>query len=260
MSDHNLNIKVDVPDKLIDMASEPVNNLANPVAISTGDGLKSMIDLVFSQFKYWSQKREIINNHKLKLLKEKLDNDTKEISPEKLCEPSSQIISLVYDNLKYCIDEDSLRDMFAKLIVSSVNKDTVNNVHPAFPSMIAQMSPLEAELLIYFKNNPISPIVEYRIIAKTKGYDVFKSNVMLYKNPQTLEDIDLAAFALTNLERLGLITISYMESLTDESRYLNYENYLNNLKVTMPNNYKMKTGVVKTTPLGKVFIKVCVSP
>ncbi len=261
----DLNAKVDVPEQLVDAVASPVKSLLNPIAKSIGEGLGGMIDYIFSPFNYMSEKRELQYDYKLKLLKIELDSKINEIPEDKLCEPDLQTVGTALENSKFCIESDELRAMFVNLISNSANIDNKSKVHPSFASMIKEMKPLEAEILTLFKAEATLPIVEYHINLDNNGYTVLQTNVLLYKPKHNIDDVDQIASSLSNLNRLGLIEISYIEHITTEERYAKYDEFLNTMKVssllnkTLSNNYSLQKGVAKITPLGKAFISVCIS-
>ena len=66
--------------------------------------------------------------------------------------------------------------MFQNLIANAADSRYQQEVHPAFPAMITQMSPLDAENLALFQQSEQYPIAEYRYICYNHSYKVMLTN------------------------------------------------------------------------------------
>ncbi len=268
MSEHKIdcNLKVDVPESVVQTVSTPVKNVLNPASKSIGKGLGNIFNVVFNPFKYLSEKQEIKYTLKLQQYKDELQEKLKKIPEEKLCEPDFQTVGTALENSKYCIRSDILRKMFVDLITNSMNVDMKNLVHPSLAQIINQMSPLDAKILSIFSKNVINlPICEYRL-KEDDGYSVILTNVTFLFG--TSNSIQLNSISLSNLERLGLIDITYATYVTDQALYQLAKEYLDNIALKASNEandkslffkYIMRKGKASLTPLGKTLIKVCLS-
>ena len=260
----DLNVKIDAPEKVVDTVTMPVEKVLNPVAKSIGDGLSSIINCIFNPFHYMDEKQKLKYGRKLQLLKEEIDHEINKIPEEKLCAPDLQTVGNALENSKFCIETDELRAMFVKLISNSANIDNKNLVHPAFASMIKEMNSLDAEILTLFKTKTTWPIAEYHIKVGDSGHTVLQTNVLLYESKRT-NDITQIASSLSNLNRLGLIEINYLEHLIEDGKYVEYDKFLDTYKATLTsdetlsNKYSIQKGAAKITPLGSAFISVCIS-
>ena len=261
MSDHkfDFNFKIDVPEQIVDAVAEPTKDLLESPAKSIGEGFGYLFKCVFNPFKYLSKKQEIKYVSKLTQYQQELQEKIDKIPDDKLCEPNFQTVGTAIEDSKYCIESDELRAMFVNLISKTANSDTKDIVHPAFSSMIKEMTSLEAEVLTQFKMFSQWPVVEYRIISNDGGYNTLQTNVFLYKPEHTVDNIDQIASALSNLNRLGLIEISYLSHISDEKSYAKYNEILDSFNKLATHKYTLQKGVAKTTPLGQQFIKVCIS-
>jgi hypothetical protein len=85
-------------------------------------------------------------------------------------------------------EEDELREKYVRLIVAAVDSESAPFVHPAFASIIAQMTPVEARLFDFFR---------------TGGY--FTSFDALSKAAGVQLDEDGIQLAMASLDRLGLV-------------------------------------------------------
>lgn len=61
-----------------------------------------------------------------------------------------QISGPVMDNLKYVEECSIITEMFLNLLARAIDKERVNEAHPAFANIIGQLSPDEAKILYYF--------------------------------------------------------------------------------------------------------------
>lgn len=84
-----------------------------------------------------------------KLIKKKLAEKLKGIDPEQIQQPPINVAGPALEALRFVGDEPSLQEMFANLLASSMDKGANRKVHPAFVEIIKQLSPIEAQLLMY---------------------------------------------------------------------------------------------------------------
>ena len=109
--------KFEIPDNALTEAvksadkhvGQTYDDLTHPVAQSTGIGIASIVDLVFSPFRYLSDKSKVIFNHKIEKLKKELEEKEKSIPADKKIEPDFHAVSMALDNSKFCITNDELR-------------------------------------------------------------------------------------------------------------------------------------------------------
>ena len=240
--------------------TEPLNQLLVPVASSAGKTLQDVWELVFGGFGNYVDKKRAVRLKSLEDFKASLENHVASIPPDQLCEPPLSIVGPALDASKYYFEEPEIREMFARLIASSMNSQKSDSVHPSFSEIIRQMSPLDAQNLTYFTGS--LPIVEYRKEDKGDGgYTVVLRNVFL-ENPNE-QDLTKQSISLASLARLGLINIDYDQWLSDEDVYSCFEktDLYHDLKTQLQNSGQtqphIQKGVAIPTPLGTQFIEVC---
>ncbi|WP_162990459.1 DUF4393 domain-containing protein [Mesobacillus foraminis] len=156
-----------------------------------------------------AEKRRVKHAMDVEAYKKQLEQEVLSIPPEHLVEPSLNILGPALEASKYYIEEESLRSMFAKLVASSMDDRKSDNVHPAFIEVIKQLSPLEAEIIGSFKGEDRwQPIVNFGFWNSSDNTfgDIWLENVYLRgEDPRSSKQ----SSSITNLERLGLISISY---------------------------------------------------
>ncbi|GAK01493.1 DUF4393 domain-containing protein [Geomicrobium sp. JCM 19055] len=197
-------------------------------------------------------------------LKKSIEDKTQNIPEENLVEPKLHVVGPAIEASKYYIDSEELREMFSSLISASIDNRKSDLVHPSFVELIKQLSPLDAQNLKLFKGVYQFPICEYRgVTKKDKAYITRYTNVFL-QNPK-VSDHNLISSSMSNLDRLGLIYISYSNFISDETFYDKFKNtsIYKKLKHEIGRNgdesLEIRKGLTQPTPIGNDFIKICLS-
>lgn len=221
-------IDVNISNNVTDLVDKPLHNIVDKPAAAIGNGLESLFNLVFSPIEYLNQKAQLACQHQIEKkqliyqqsiekYKQELENKIREIPPENMVEPDFHTAYLALENSKSCITDDELRKMFVNLISNSMNSSTSNSAHPAFASIINQMSILDAKILMAFKFSERYPILELREKINQGGYKPFMTNLFLYIVLNINDHIDFdstqVASSISNLDRLGLIEVDYSQYL-----------------------------------------------
>lgn len=249
--------------------SEQVKNLTNPITKRVGIFFDDIFTLVFGGWSHeLAEKSRIKHERNIENFKESLKSDLNCIPEENRILPKESIVGPALEASKYYFEESEIRDMFEKLIASSMDSRKATKVHPSFTEIIKQLSPLDAQNLKLFKKLHELPIVEYHVNRK-EGYNVSRTNVFL-ENPDC-QDINIQAVSVAALERVGLVTISFSLFLVNDDIYRKYEEnpfYISLSKAieSFKNDptkeiteTSIKKGKIKLTPLGETFIDVCLS-
>jgi len=239
-----------------------LNEAATPVAREIGTGLGDLVYLVFSPIHKARMKREF----DLTAFMETLKANVEAIPEGKLVEPPLHIVGPALEASKYYYEEKDLRDMFAKLIASSMNSDTQEIVRSPFVEIIKQMSPFDAIVLkeLYHKIREIGVgRVRYNFHDETGGFTVY--DYLFPLSCLTLKSQGLVASSVSNIIRLGLISINEGSQYVDETLYDYitehevFKNFQNNREYDKPGNYKLYGMTWKFTPLGLEFAQCCLS-
>lgn len=72
----------------------------------------------------------------------------KKVPKEKRAPANPQFVMVVLEEIRFREKGDPLREMFADLLARAIHEDHQVMAHPAFPSVLAQMSPDEAVMLV----------------------------------------------------------------------------------------------------------------
>lgn len=122
--------------------------------------------------------------------------------------PPPQIVGKVLEGMRYEPDGGSVQEMFSCLLSTSMDADLLDYVHPAFPSIIAQLSHCEAKFLTALQTAG-------RLAVTTLSAD--RASLMGGLNGEIVVELGSArqaASSIHHLEGLGLISVS-LEELTD---------------------------------------------
>ncbi len=237
--------------------TQPINELTTPIAKSAGETLQDVWDLVFGGFGTFVDKKRAKREKDLKDFKMTLLNEFNEIPEENIKEPQLSVIGPALEASKYYYEEPELRDMFAKLVASSM--DDRKNIHPCFIEIIKQLSPNDAKILTLFLDKTEIPVCDIRKYesSEKRSFSNVNSNVYLSKE---FPDLRQNQLSLTSLDRASLIKISFSKCLKDDSPYdaikeLSGINDLNN-QIGWE-QFSIERGVAQITPLGNNFISVC---
>lgn len=222
---------------------------------------------------------------KTERFKQDLQKKYEQIPPDKVVEPSINIIARSLEAIKYNLDETEIRELFLNLITSSMNKDKISLIHPSFVNKISEMSAYDAIIFREINERTVNSVVKARIqdprdtkfLNGTKhltyicssGVDIFQyvTNIPSAKN---FENIAIINMSIQNLISLGLLSVSYSSNLTNEQLYLPYDTLydwddcLTLAKESFSDTKEIENfilalipGILKLTPLGESFAAIC---
>lgn len=206
------------------------------------------------------QRKQEVDNLFLKDIVTEVSN----IPIDQIQEPKLSVLGPALEASKYYIDDEELRSLFAKLVAASMNNSKNEVLQPAFVEIIKQMSPIDAKNLInlYDIKDKQNPIVSIILESKdSKNYkEVFDH--FYIENIGNISHVRVAS-SLLNLKRLGLIEINYSVFLSDENKYLPYENHpiINQFKNEYNDDLhsiELKKGLIKITNFGMDFCEICI--
>lgn len=242
-------------------AGSAYNDVAHPAAQATGQLVSFIprtIRVWFGKWEKWIINGEYAIKETEKLLEKKLEN----ISPEKIVEPEPYVAIPAIQQLSYSLDSEELREMYANLLASSMNKDTKSNVHPSFVDIIKQLCPDEAKLLKFLSTKDSQPLIDV-VLNKPNGSGF---NTILHNFSNIAEGVcenhgEIFSY-LDNLERLKFIKIYDNMYITNNAVYKPLEEHtsvkrLMNSKVNDGESYEIKKHLFELTAFARNFISIC---
>jgi len=135
-----------------------------------------------------------IKNQIRLILKAKEWLEEKKIDPAKIL--PDVFVPILEEGSK--VEDSRLGDMFASLLTSHLDAKTQDRVHPSFPKVLAQLSPLDARGMIEFRRWISDP--EYREVG-LRG-----SSMTVGHLSELLEISKTSAYLVAlNLNRLGIV-------------------------------------------------------
>lgn len=250
------------------------DDLASPTIKAAGELGAKIFKALTVSCDIWAENR-IKRAHRLQ---DDIANELKGKSPADITEnPPEYILYSAITQYMHSIDRDELRKMYAKLISKALLENVKDSIHPAFVNILQNLHPNEAHLLNYFSRRSEIPIVNTKWVQPdTPGYHLQLANIYTY--PYEIEDIQLGPNVMqtaykdiqmgdpayiSNLSRLGIITVSFSEFFTGKSMY----NEIENLPIINENkeqclqanrNFEIEKGICRLTPFGKLLISTCI--
>ncbi len=205
-----------------EVASRIYDDVCHPVLKPIGEilGLFPRTLKVFAGgWDKWLTNREESLVITAKAVEEKLSK----IPESKIVSPSSYVAIPAIQQLCYCQNSRELQELYANLLVSSMNVDTRDKVHPAFVDIIKQLSPDEARIInkvMFIKNNilPLMDIKGFRKGEKRDGHQLLVTNFTTF-GFDVIEIPDNICDYVDNLLRLNLFETPPTYKLTDLSLY-----------------------------------------
>ncbi len=241
-------------DDLIHPVAEPIGKLASFVPRT--------VVTVLQPFEKWLINRE----ESMRLTMEALTNKVDKIPEERLCDPEPYVAIPAIQQISYCYDSKELRNLYANLLASSMDKNKKKEVHPGYVDIIKQLTPDEAKLLKRLPRDPkgLIPIISLGI---NKGPTNGKIRILRH---YTILGIGLCEYPesicsyLDNLNRLELIHISEDQHIVDNKCYEPLENSQRIME--LKSQYVLKDGqsfvtdkeLFYVTSFGLDFIRCCV--
>lgn len=247
---------------------------AQPTTSAIGEFIGRPFELLNSLFVKTDilvEQRKLVKKEILKRTEQYLSN----IPDNQLVESKLYIAEPIVNQLITIIDEETISDMFIRMLAKSMNAKECDYVHPAYIKILEQMSPLDARLLKHiFSEHGIIPVIQYyfaeehktSFLGLTTGFTGEKiiENAIAY-----VEKIDypIIQFSLRNLIRLGMVAVSE-GSLIDAEKYtdinLCFEDKVNGItsdyikqdKYVNFGVYK-KNEAIEITPMGKGLCDLC---
>lgn len=276
------------------MATNSIKGAKGPA-----QALDDVMSLVgFEKLHFYAEKKRAKNEALIKNYKEKIAQELIKIPEENIQEPKLSIVGPALEASKYYIEEEILREMFAKVIASSMDKEKNNAIHPSFVETIKQLSSNDALFLQEFKtanrlpygkilsvenkkkeqNLPLPSLRNKQIeVPKTLSYEEWHKkygsktrpyiDYFYYSNSRP--DLIDNEFSISSLTRLGLINIKESSALANELLYSEIDEQFNILKElsesdTEPKliesgfHIEIRKGTIDLTPFGISFFTTCI--
>jgi hypothetical protein len=251
-------------------------NLTDKVSQNVGNTLANLWYLVFGGISEKAEEKKMRLGIKLQQYQSELQQAYSNVPEENRQDAPLQVVGPALEKSRYCVESDEIRKMFVNLIAKSMDKTYNTKVHPSFPEIISQMSPLDAQnLKLIYEAKYQLPIAKYRFNLVKEGSHKDVKPLVFLSNPE-VQSVDLQASSITVLSRLGLLEVTFDEYVSESNAYDAFQTdplllAFKNMVPTEPEyGYQspedddkikeciMMKGLVRITPIGKDFASVCI--
>ena len=220
---------------IVEVAKEALKEPAKEV----GSQIADLLRILFTPLQMAKICRDAwLEDFRTRTLK-KLDN----IPADRLTSPALEIVGPAIEASRFFIQQEQMREYFANLIAHACDNQDAQAVHPAFVFFLTQMTPLDAELIRLFRvetevqigasigiglNPPppitqgtgirhypeqILPVVNYYLARGSEQRTIYRNVLKISETGS----VDTISAAVSNLIRMGLIDVSYTQTLTSNS-------------------------------------------
>ncbi|MDK4351665.1 DUF4393 domain-containing protein [Enterococcus thailandicus] len=226
-----------------------------------GQALDDIMALVgFEKLHEVAEKKRAKRDAVVQKYKESIAQNIVAIPDENIQEPTLAIVGPALEASKFYIEEDSLREMFAKVIGLSMDSSFNDKIHPSFVEIIKQLSPYDAQVLCKIKEVNLfvgSPYPVMQMVLKSdQGTKTIFPLIALFKNDVSF---DKNAVSINNLDRLGILRVDMGRWPANDSLYAPYyENYVVNSVLEKQPTFELEKGSFSLSDFGKNFIDLCV--
>lgn len=200
----------------------------------------------------------------------KVAEKLKDVPEDKIVTPSPNVAGPAIEALRYTGHEESLSEMYASLLATAMNKDTIQKAHPAFVDIIKQLTPDEAKIVRGFTaSQTINPLISIK--ASNPNKPISDGHVIVLRNFSQIgqragcEYIELVPAYLDNLVRMGLCEIPEGVAYTSDTWYsplINHPDILSKIEEMKQLNRQteIKKSVLMITDFGRQFAMACCPP
>jgi mRNA-degrading endonuclease RelE of RelBE toxin-antitoxin system len=258
-------IEKEILDQTKGVAVEVYKDALSPVVKPIGEILGFLprsLKLALSGWEKW-----LINGEEsLRLTAEAIKEKVKQIPEDKLVEPEPYVAIPAIQQISYCQNSEELRDLYANLLIASMNADKKWQVHPSFVDIVKQLNPDEARIIKSipnFKNN-FMPAIDVTLKDKNasgSGHQIFISNFTTL-GMDVIENKENICSYIDNLVRLNILEIPPTYHLTNESLYRPLEESPI-LEKLIPQAYRLVYNIgynhkiIAITNYGLLFKQIC---
>lgn len=219
------NVEIKAEANLTEPIKQVTERVVLPPTAEVSKGITKLLSVVTTFIDNVTYKYIANSEMKKKKFLEELEKKYNSIPEESLKEPNINILGNVMDSLKYNLDEDYLVEMYTNILISDMDSRTKNKCHICFVEILKQLSKNDLEVLkgIYMMKNISSiPFGKLNIVDsndKPLNYEIHNPMYIAKIDNYIINDYNAFLKSIENLNRLGLIEISYTKYFTDKSIY-----------------------------------------
>lgn len=181
--------------------------------------LGKTINVVLSPFALSVWGFEKIKDYLVEQLEEKLKN----VDESDIISPNPHVAGPLIEAMRFTGNNDKLREMFANLLANSMDKNTEENVHPAYVDIIKNITSDEARIMSYLGKKQRIASIDVRNRIEDNSFTVLVRNLINIDDDDDDEltpvNGNLHSSYFDNLCRLGLIEIPHGVQIANTELY-----------------------------------------
>lgn len=249
------------------IAKDVYHDGLSPTVKAVGGILATPFEVVralMSPFRYWAREFEARFSQVGDLVSEKL----KGVPQENIVAPESHIAVPALQAISYSMDDENLREMYANLLSSSMQKDKKKSVLPSFVDVVKNLSPDEAKILKRaYALNKIPTISAGLGKSDGNGRALLIEGFSTIAEEVGAENADGVIAYLDNLVRLGLLERMQDKFLTRPGTYDALEAHPKIVAIRKSvsddafqevGEFTTEYGMMRMTEFGKAFCRICI--
>lgn len=254
------------PVKVITDVAKTAKEVLPQTTTQTDGALATLVGWFNNVVLYPVKKANITYRYKLECFEDDLYSQAAQIPEQYQHEPNLMIAGPTLEALKYTYDEEKLREMYIKLLTSSMDsrKDTV--VHPSYVQVIQQMNSFDAVLFKFLASRP-GNIKAINPDVGLKGTNKIYANAMpeWYIAWNQDEDVSKLSASLVRLSKLGLVELMFdrtagtdgYDSLESSPQLLDILHRYQILHPKQELELRSTHSIIYVNDYGKQFAEVC---
>lgn len=220
----------------------------NPTAQSIGDAMGGAVKFILTPFRMLG----IIGDQAYDDFKFKITKKSKDIPLENRDSSKLGLVLKAIEESRYQLNEDLLREIYANLVVSSVDNRKNNKITPRYATALSQLGVDDVRFLqkLYFAESHIFPCG--RLISKHDGSSAILTEPAYYPTNGSIA-VHIAE-TLDILESLGLIKVFFDTWPSSDiylQKYSEIESFLKSFHPSyLANNVELEKGYIKLSDFG----------
>lgn len=200
-----------------------------------------------------------------------LHDSINKVKPENRIPPPPRISTPILQNVQVVFEQKDIYELYSNLLASASDKNTCDAVHPAFITIVSQLTSLEVILLEKFKPEFVIPYYLLQFYNPDKHISFPLSEPVCFIDG-IKEDYTALTSGLENLQRLGLIyripNLRFEEQGDVQVKKDNliallagYNDSYSQLLAEVPaQKLRVEPGFFRPTILGRKFLSACSAP
>ena len=264
----NININADLSKPLEDITKDVII----PPSKELSAGITKLLSVVITFIDNATYKYIANSQYKKQKFLDDLEKKYSSIPDNNIVEPSINILGSVMDILKYNLDEDYLVEMYTNILISDMDVNTKNKCHICFVEILKQLSKNDLKVLeaIYkMEETKSMAFGKLNVVDSNNellGYEFHNSIYLANIDNYRIDDYNQFSNSIENLNRLGLIEISYVKFFGNIEIYNKLvqdalpscSHILQEIRLSNPNaQLGCEKGLVSINNLGYDLMQIC---